>query len=212
MSGSYPLYPQRRPLLLASASPRRAELLRGLGVAFDVCNADVDESARVGETPVDYASRLARSKALGGYATNAAHKAAHEINSSAIDTPALGADTIVTIDGELLGKPADEAAAHAMWQKLSGKAHEVVTAVALVDANRQQVMAVTTRVWFTSMSKADMRAYWHSGEPRDKAGAYGIQGLGGAFVERIEGSYSAVVGLPVHETWQLLRDFGVLRS
>lgn len=206
MSGPYPLYPQRRPLLLASASPRRAELLRGLGLVFDVCNADVDESALVGENPVDYVARLARSKALAGHATSAGHK----INSSRIDTPALGADTIVTIDGELLGKPADEAAAYSMWHKLSGKPHEVVTAVALVDANRQQVVAVTTRVWFTVMSKADMQAYWHSGEPRDKAGAYGIQGLGGAFVERIEGSYSAVVGLPVHETWQLLRKYGVV--
>jgi septum formation protein len=201
MTGS-PLYPQRRPLLLASASPRRAELLRGMGVAFEVRNADVDESARPGENPVAYASRLALSKALAGY----------KINPGPVDTPALGADTIVTIDGELLGKPADEAMAVAMWQKLSGRVHDVVTAVALVDAGRQQVTPVTTRVWFMSMSAADMQAYWRSGEPRDKAGAYGIQGLGGAFVGRIEGSYSAVMGLPVHETWQLLRSFGVLCS
>jgi len=195
-----PLYSQQRPLLLASASPRRAELLRALGVDFAICNTDVDETPRHGENPVDYATRLALSKAVAG----------HKKKPATVDTPALGADTIVTVDGELLGKPADEAAAVAIWQKLAGRMHEVITAVAIVDAKRRQVMPVTTRVWFASMSIADMQAYWRSGEPCDKAGAYGIQGLGGVFVERIEGSYSAVVGLPVRETWQLLRDFGVL--
>lgn len=196
-----PLYTQQRPLVLASASPRRAELLGALGVGFDVCNADVDETPRSGENPVDYAARLALAKAVAGC----------KKNSAVVDTPALGADTIVTIDGELLGKPADEAAAFAMWHKLAGRTHEVITAVALVDAKRRDVLAVTTRVWFTPMSVADMQAYWRSGEPCDKAGAYGIQGLGGVFVERIEGSYSGVVGLPVQETWRLLRDFAVFR-
>jgi len=200
MSTVNPLYPQQRPLVLASASPRRAELLRALGVGFDVCNADVDETPHSGENPVDYAARLALAKAAAGY----------KKNSAAIDTPALGADTIVTIDGELLGKPVDEAAAFAMWHKLAGRIHEVITAVAVVDAKRREVLPVTTRVWFTPMSVADMQAYWQSGEPCDKAGAYGIQGLGGVFVERIEGSYSGVVGLPVQETWRLLREFGVL--
>lgn len=195
-----PLYTQQRPLVLASASPRRAELLRALGVGFDVCNADVDETPRSGENPVDYAARLALAKAAAGY----------KKNSAVIDTPALGADTIVTIDGELLGKPVDEAAAFAMWHKLAGRTHDVITAVAVVDAKRREVLPVTTRVWFTPMSVADMQAYWRSGEPRDKAGAYGIQGLGGVFVKRIEGSYSGVVGLPVQETWRLLREFGVL--
>jgi len=202
---SSPLYPQQRPLLLASASPRRAELLRALGIDFGICNADVDETPLHSEDPVDYAARLALSKAVAGHALWADKK-----NSVAADTPALGADTIVTVDGELLGKPADEAAAFAIWQKLAGRVHEVITAVAVVDAKRHKVIAVTTRVWFAAMSIADMQAYWRSGEPCDKAGAYGIQGLGGAFVERIEGSYSAVVGLPVQETWRLLREFGVL--
>jgi septum formation protein len=202
-----PLYPQRRPLVLASASPRRAELLRAVGVSFDICNADVDESPLAGENPVDYAARLALAKAIAGHTLTVT---AHKKNSAALDTPALGADTIVTIDGELLGKPHDEAMACTMWRKLAGRVHEVITAVAVVDALKQQVLPVTTRVWFAPMSPADMQAYWRSGEPCDKAGSYGIQGLGGAFVERIEGSYSAVVGLPVHETWQLLREFGVL--
>jgi len=214
---SSPLYPQQRPLLLASASPRRAELLHTLGVDFAICSADVDETPHHGENPVDYATRLALSKAIAGHSLPETIKQAAETkkqaakkNSAVLDTPALGADTIVTVDGELLGKPADEAAAFAMWQKLAGRMHEVITAVAVVDAKRRQVIPVTTRVWFASMSIADMQAYWRSGEPCDKAGAYGIQGLGGVFVERIEGSYSAVVGLPVRETWQLLRDFGVL--
>lgn len=200
------LYPQQRQLILASASPRRAELLRVLGVSFDIRNANVDETPHPLENPRDYVTRLALAKAVAGYEAVAN---ANEKTPAATDTPALGADTIVTIDGELLGKPTDEAAARAMWKKLAGRVHEVSTAVALVDADRQQVIRVTTRVWFASMSDADMQAYWHSGEPHDKAGAYGIQGLGGAFIERIEGSYSAVVGLPMRETWQLLRDFGV---
>jgi septum formation protein len=207
---SSPLYPQQRPLVLASASPRRAELLRALGIGFDICNANVDETPLCNESPVDYATRLALVKAVAGHALHAASSTMDKKNSLAVDTPALGADTIVTLDGELLGKPADEAAAFAMWRKLAGRAHEVVTAVAIVDAKQREAVSVTTRVWFTPMSGADMQAYWRSGEPCDKAGAYGIQGLGGAFVERIEGSYSGVVGLPVQETWRLLRDFGVL--
>lgn len=186
-------------LILASASPRRAELLRAMGIRFDVCSVDVDESPLDNEEPVAYVRRLALAKALAG-----------KKNAPATHTPALGADTIVTIDGELLGKPRDEPDAQATWHKLGGRVHEVVTAVAVADAHRHEVISVTTRVWFAAMTEADMRAYWRSGEPCDKAGAYGIQGLGGVFIERIEGSYSAVVGLPVYETWQLLRRFGVM--
>lgn len=194
---------QKRLLLLASASPRRAELLRGMGLDFRVMAAAVDETPLLAEHPADYTARLARAKACAGRdAALATVTGQHAV--------VLGADTIVTVAGELLGKPADEAAARVMWRKLGGNVHEVVTAVALADARRCEVRVVTTQVWFDVMSDADMAAYWASGEPLDKAGAYGIQGLGALFVARIDGSYSGVVGLPQRETLQLLREFAVV--
>lgn len=192
-------------LILASQSPRRKELLAqaGLGVAnfrFERVNPDIDESALEGETPSAYVGRLALEKARAGLAL-----------CSEFDSPVvLGSDTIVVLDGALLGKPADKAEAAAMLRALSGRRHEVLTAVALTDGSRALCDTVTTKVQFAALSEGDILAYVDSGEPMDKAGAYGIQGLGGVFVEAIDGSYSAVVGLPLVETRRLLAQFGLV--
>lgn len=192
-------------LILASQSPRRKELLAqaGLGVAnfrFERVNPDIDESALEGETPSAYVGRLALEKARAGLAL-----------CSEFDSPVvLGSDTIVVLDGALLGKPADKAEAAAMLRALSGRRHDVLTAVALTDGSRALCDTVTTKVQFAALSEGDILAYVDSGEPMDKAGAYGIQGLGGVFVEAIDGSYSAVVGLPLVETRRLLAQFGLV--
>lgn len=184
------------PLYLASTSPRRRELLDQLGLAFTVLRLDVDESRLGDESPEAYVGRLARRKAEAGLAA----------------VPAGGlviaADTTVSIDGEVLGKPASEAEALAIWHKLSGRSHEVLTGVAVGEAGRIVVRVVRTRVHFHELAEDEMRAYWASGEPADKAGGYGIQGKGAVFVDRIEGSYSNVVGLPLSETAALLASFG----
>ena len=184
-------------LQLASRSPRRAELLRQLGVKFVVIDVDVDETAPTGETPLAYVARLARAKALAGQ-TRAAGVGA-----------VLAADTTVTIDGLIFGKPVDETDARAMLSRLSGRWHEVHTAIALAQAAAVAVKVVTSRVLFRNLDQATVNDYWCSGEPGDKAGAYAIQGLGGGFVRRIEGSYSAVVGLPLCETLELLEQAGI---
>jgi septum formation protein len=186
-------------LLLASRSPRRAELLRTLGVAFRVIDVEVDETTRVGEAPVDYVRRLARDKARAGQAV-----------AGDASLPVLAADTTVVLDGAILGKPLDDADARAMLARLAGRTHEVLTGVAVIDARGWLDDAVVaTRVSFRALSPAEIAAYVASGEPADKAGAYGIQGLGGALVERIDGSYSNVVGLPLVETLALLDAAGV---
>jgi septum formation protein len=179
---------------LASASPRRRELLTQLGVAFVVVQAPIDESVLPGENAADYVSRLAKAKAQAGFAAQAQ------------PLPTLGADTIVVVDGEILGKPQDETDFLRMMRLLSGRGHQVYTAVALCRdaAIEPQAVTVATDVWFGPLSEAQMQAYWHSGEPADKAGGYGIQGLGGRFIEKIHGSYFAVVGLPLYETAALL--------
>ncbi len=182
---------------LASASPRRAELLAQIGVRFATCPTDIDERVLAAEAPAAYVERLARAKAAVALA---------RLPQGAC---VLGSDTAVVLDGQILGKPADFTEAQATLRALSGRAHEVLTAVALADATRCEVRVVATRVWFTALSDAQIARYWASGEPCDKAGAYGIQGLGAVFVSRIEGSYSAVVGLPLCETAQLLEAFGV---
>jgi len=186
-------------LLLASRSPRRAELLRTLGVAFRVIDVEVDETTRVGEAPVDYVRRLARDKAR-----------ARQAVAGGASLPVLAADTTVVLDGAILGKPLDDADARAMLARLAGRTHEVLTGVAVIDARGWLDDAVVaTRVSFRALSPAEIAAYVASGEPADKAGAYGIQGLGGALVERIDGSYSNVVGLPLVETLALLDAAGV---
>jgi len=184
-------------LLLASRSPRRAELLRTLGVAFRVLDVEVDETPTAGEAPDAYVRRLARDKARAGRAI--------------VDSlPVLAADTTVVLDGAILGKPLDAADARTMLARLAGCTHEVMTGVAVIDGRgslRDTVLA--TRVTFRTLAPDEIAAYVASGEPLDKAGAYGIQGLGGALVARIEGSYSNVVGLPLAETLALLDAAGV---
>ena len=181
-------------LLLASKSPRRSEILTALGVPFRTVSVDVDESALDGETPVEMVSRLAVAKAQ-----------AADVGPRSI---VLGADTEVVIDGEALGKPRDEAEALVMLQRLSGRVHTVLTGVAINGPHGTRAALSETDVYFREISRDEALAYWQSGEPADKAGAYAVQGLGGIFVERIDGSYSGVVGLPVFETVALLREAG----
>ncbi|EOW6720934.1 nucleoside triphosphate pyrophosphatase [Cronobacter dublinensis] len=187
-------------LYLASGSPRRQELLGMLGVSFERLVPGVEEQRAEKEAPQDYVTRLARDKARAGVAL------------AARDLPVLGADTIVVLDGDVLEKPRDAAHAAEMLRRLSGQTHQVMTAVALADSLRVRERLVITRVTFRALTAQDIAAYVESGEPMDKAGAYGIQGLGGCFVRSIEGSYHAVVGLPLVETWELLSEFKSLRE
>ncbi|TAL07933.1 MAG: septum formation inhibitor Maf [Porticoccaceae bacterium] len=184
-------------LVLASASPRRSALLAGIGVRFAVVPAQLDETPEPAELPRDYVARLALAKA----------RAVAAATGGAL--PVLGADTTVVCDGRLLGKPVSEADAVAMLMTLSGRTHQVFTAVALVRGATAAGVLVETAVTFRELSAAECRAYWRSGEPADKAGGYALQGMGGVFVTRIEGSYSGVVGLPVAETYKLLCDFAI---
>ncbi|MDR2878256.1 MAG: Maf-like protein [Chromatiales bacterium] len=187
-------------LILASSSPRRAALLDQIGVSYRVRAIDVDETWHVGEDPADYVQRLALVKARA---------AASLVEAGA---PVLGADTAVVLAGEVLQKPRDRNDALAMLARMSGRSHQVMTAVALVRAKKAQEalrLSIST-VSFREISAAEAHAYWESGEPRDKAGAYAIQGCGAVFVSRIEGSYSGVVGLPLFETAQMLRKQGIL--
>ncbi|WP_421869364.1 Maf family protein [Motiliproteus sp.] len=182
-------------LILASASPRRRELLNQIGVLFTTDSADIDETPSSGEQPADYVERMALQKAQ---AVAARHP----------DALVLGSDTSVICDNAILGKPADQQQGVEMLMRLSGRSHQVITAVALVAGERQQTIRVTTDVRFRTLSAEECRRYWQTGEPADKAGGYGIQGLAAVFIERIEGSYSAVVGLPLAETAALLADVG----
>ncbi|WP_028863371.1 Maf family protein [Psychromonas aquimarina] len=180
---------------LASNSPRRSELLTQIGVSFTQVKASIEEKINPGETAVRYVERLALQKAQAGF-----------VNSPK-DRPVLGADTIVVIDQHILEKPRNESHAREMMQLLSGRKHQVFTAVALVDNLRSQHVLVKTDVCFKVLSDNEIGDYWLTGEPLDKAGGYGIQGVGGKFVTAIEGSYSAVVGLPLYETDQLIKAF-----
>ncbi|MBZ9613835.1 Maf family protein [Rheinheimera maricola] len=179
-------------ILLASSSIRRRELLAQLGVSFELIPADIDETPQHNERPADYVQRLAPAKARAGLARSDGSK------------PVLGADTIVVVDGQILGKPADFKAFSHTMQQLSGRCHQVMTAIALVDQQRCLQQLVSTEVCFRPLSADDIARYWQTGEPLDKAGGYGIQGLAAKFVQRINGSYTAVVGLPLCETEQLL--------
>ncbi len=179
-------------LILASRSPRRAELLVAAGIAFEVLAADVDETPHPGEAPEAYVERLAIEKARAVLALRP-------------DASVLGADTTVVIDGLILGKPADAAEATAMLRRLRGRVHEVFTGVALVRAGRVDSAVERTRVWFDPMTDEDISWYVASGEPVDRAGAYAIQGLASRFIPRIEGSYANVVGLPVAVVSSILR-------
>jgi len=192
----------RAVICLASASPRRRELLQQIGVPHIVQPADLDESALPGETPASYVERLARAKAEWVYADRLRRGAPRSL-------PVLGADTTVTLDGLLLGKPADEAALVATLAQLAARTHEVLSAVALVTSSGTRAAVSRTHVTFRGIREDEARRYWASGEPRDKAGGYAIQGQGAVFVERIEGSYSGVMGLPLAETAALLVAAGV---
>jgi nucleoside triphosphate pyrophosphatase len=183
---------------LASASPRRSQLLRQIGVAHDVRPVDLDESRRADESPRDYVLRLAREKALAGIASGGA-------------MPVLGADTTVAIGDEIFVKPQDENDAVRMLAALSGRTHDVWTAIALASESRVDTAISETRVTFRGLSDAECRHYWASGEPVDRAGAYAIQGLAAVFIARLEGSYTGVMGLPLFETAALLDAAGVRR-
>ncbi len=185
-------------LVLASASPRRAELLRQLGVAFEIAPAEIDETPRPAEKPADYVQRMAREKA-----------AACLRQRSDSTLPVLAADTTVVLDEQILGKPADRLDALATLARLSGREHVVYTAICLRLGTDSLERLSETRVQFLTLDRDQVEAYIDTGEPFDKAGAYGIQGLAAAFVESISGSYSGVVGLPLAETWQLLQRVGI---
>jgi septum formation protein len=174
----------RAALVLASASPRRAELLRTLGLTFTVRVADVDESARPGEDPAAYVERVARAKAA-------------TIVAAEPDALVVAADTTVVLDGQILGKPADVDDARFVLRSLAGRTHDVLTAVVATADGRAAARTATTAVTFTTITDAQLDWYVGTGESFDKAGGYGIQGAGGLFVERIDGSYHNVVGLPL---------------
>ncbi|MGB6452229.1 MAG: Maf family protein, partial [Steroidobacteraceae bacterium] len=185
------------PLLcLASASPRRRELLAQIGVAHKVVSADIDEARRQGEPPRDYVLRVARDKAL-------------LIQSREPLRPVLAADTAVVLGDTIYGKPRDRAHALEMLTALGGRAHRVLTAVALATPEGLATALSESTVRLRTMSGEERAAYWETGEPRDKAGAYAVQGLGAVFVESLEGSFSGVMGLPLFETAQLLQAAGV---
>lgn len=184
-------------LYLASASPRRRELLEQIGVPVQVVRCAVDEQVLPGELPEQYVQRVTRAKVLAGVA------------QAPLDAVVLAADTAVVLDGQILGKPADREHAMRMLRALSGREHQVMTAVAVMRGAEVQLQLVATQVRFRPLTEAQMAAYWETGEPVDKAGGYGIQGLGAVFVEHVSGSYSAVVGLPLMETAVLLDDFGI---
>jgi septum formation protein len=186
-------------LYLASASPRRHELLKQVGLHPVALPQQVDERPHAGEAPADYVRRIALAKSA----------AALQDPCYKLALPVLAADTSVVCDGTVLGKPASLAEATTMLHMLAGRSHQVLTAVSVANERHGELVLVSTEVHFRVLHAAEITAYWHSGEPRDKAGAYAIQGLGAMFVSRIEGSYSAVVGLPLFETLQLLAKFGI---
>lgn len=184
-------------LLLASASPRRRELLAQIGVIPDVWPADIDEAVRPGEMPVDYVLRLARGKAEAVWAASGGR------------CPVLAADTSVVCGPDILGKPADKAALVGMLTRLASRPHEVLTAVALRSGAGLRTALSTSEVTFRPLKRDEIERYWETGEPADKAGGYAVQGLGAIFISRLQGSYSGVMGLPLYETAQLLQAAGV---
>lgn len=189
----------RHRILLASGSPRRRELLAQLPIDFEVLAMDVDESYIDGESPSDHVTRLARAKAMAGFSHNQG------------SLPALGSDTIVLLDGEILGKPKSRRDAENMLGRLSGRSHQVYSAVALKASTDSLLDALNvTTVTFAVMPAVWIRQYCQTDEPMDKAGAYAVQGGTGQFISRIDGSYSGVMGLPLFETAALLRGAGLL--
>lgn len=184
-------------LLLASASPRRRELLTQIGIQFEVCAVEAEEIPRTGESPENYVHRVAAEKSLLA------------LNNKSFSLPVLAADTEVVLDNEIFGKPADFDQALVMLEKLSGREHLVYSAVSLRTKTEHWQALSLNRVKFRQLNRAEIEAYWNSGEPSGKAGAYAIQGLGAVFIANLEGSFSAVMGLPLFETAQLLRQVGI---
>ena len=191
MSAEFDIY-------LASASPRRRELLTQIGVRFQLVNVDVPEVPAASEMPRDFVQRVALEKARAG----------KQLLSSDDAHPVLGADTAVVVENRILGKPADKQEALGMLTSLSGRSHEVLSAVAIV-AERELVMLSASRVTFRDLSEQEIENYWESGECHDKAGAYAIQGRAAVFIQDLQGSYSGVMGLPLYETADLLQQFGI---
>ncbi|MFW2438312.1 MAG: Maf family protein [Arenicellales bacterium] len=187
-------------LILASASPRRRELLKQIGIKFEVIShLDVDETLKSSETPDQYVSRLAEEKARAGYAIV-------YNDSENCKIPVLGADTCIALDGEILGKPADREDGIAMLQRLSGRSHQVLTALCLYDGQLAHETLSRSTVSFKVIELHEIEQYWDTGEPADKAGAYAIQGAAARFVVDLHGSYSGVVGLPLYELSELLAE------
>ncbi|HZF16553.1 MAG TPA: Maf family protein [Steroidobacteraceae bacterium] len=186
-------------VLLASASPRRRDLLRQMGIEPEIVPADVDESRLPAEPPRDYVHRLAHLKAeTAWHALPAGRRSA-----------LIAADTAVVLGSEILGKPTDRESGLGMLARLSGRTHEVMTGVALRIAGRVDVRVNVSRVTFRALQREECEAYWESGEPRDKAGGYAVQGLAATFIRDLEGSFSGVMGLPLYETAELLRAAGI---
>ncbi|HEY4837582.1 MAG TPA: Maf family protein [Candidatus Acidoferrales bacterium] len=187
-------------VILASASPRRAEILTVAGIPFVVRASKIDESRLPGESPENMVERLARAKA---------EDVARELLPAG-PTIILGADTVVVVNGEILGKPGNAATAREMLLKLRGREHRVITGFALLRAQHKQIHVghETTRVWFSEITDAEIDSYVATGEPFDKAGAYAIQGIAGRYIPRIEGCYFNVVGLPMARVWEAMKDLG----
>ena len=184
-------------LILASQSPRRKELLTQLGYRFVCSPADIDESVHANESPAQYVTRLA------------IEKATHIAKTVAPSDLVLGSDTSVVKNNHILGKPKDLSESIEMLSSLSGRTHQVLTAIAVAKGEAIESLLVETEVTFKVLTKTEMINYWQTNEPQDKAGSYGIQGIGGQFITQIKGSYSAVVGLPLYETAQLLTKMGL---
>jgi len=191
-------------VVLASASPRRTMLLDQMGIAHSVKPVDIDESALVNETPEAQVTRLAEQKAKTALARLQDEDALSE------STRVLASDTLIAFNGVSLGKPEDKDDARRILSMLSNNQHEVLTAISVASTTKQVTQIITTKVTFAALTNDEIDAYWDTGEPADKAGSYAIQGIGGQFVKAINGSASAVVGLPLYETRQLLREFGVV--
>jgi septum formation protein len=188
-----------KPLIyLASASPRRSALLAQVGVPHAVRPVEVDETVEPGEAPGDYVTRLAAHKAQTLWSRLEGGER----------LPVLGADTSVALDEEIMGKPRDEADAVRMLERLSARTHRVYTAVALCHERGCETQLNVSEVSFRALAREEIQAYWRTGEPRDKAGAYAVQGLAALFIERISGSFSGIMGLPLFETGELLRSIG----
>ncbi|WKY58365.1 Maf family protein [Vibrio sp. SNU_ST1] len=219
---------EKKHLVLASGSPRRKELLSQLGYEFSVLVTDVEECKHAQETAEEYVKRLSLDKALAALSLlkdNPSEKQHVVPSSDNVDlgsdivalssdvisldseTVVLGSDTVVVSQGQVLEKPIDLADSKRMLTQLANDRHQVMTAVSVVSEEKQKTEIIITDVWFKPLSEKEIEQYWQTGEPCDKAGSYGIQGLGGRFVTRIEGSYYAVVGLPLFETDQLLQEF-----